>query len=109
MLSDNQFRTLLMWFLCILAVEIIMLIFNKKLPLIYAVIGGVFLVGFLLRLLNIYPGKSEPVILDLLAFFIAFIMGGAAYTLNNSPFRYLLIFISSLIVIPHIIYIITKP
>lgn len=79
---------------------------NTYLSKIYGVIAGLFLVGLMLRILRLYPGKEEPLILDLSAVIIAIIFAFIAHHIGLSNIRFILIMVSSLIIIPHIIYIV---
>ncbi|GEM_PF-2080014 len=104
-LSKVQLRYFYFWFTAVLGGEFIMIIFNSKLPQIYLLIAIAFGVGLVLRLLRIYPGKPEPTILDLSAVVLSLGFSCLAKVLGVSKFRFLLIFISSIIVLPHLIYI----
>lgn len=85
-----------------------MFLFDRHLAATYLVIALLFLGGFVLRLLNLYPGRPEPLILDLSGIFIALVFACAANILDLSSLRFLLILISSLIILPHIIYIVKR-
>ncbi len=85
-----------------------MFLFNRHLTVGYLVIVLLFLGGFILRLLNLYPGRPEPLILDFSGILIALGFAYLANTLGLSSLRFLLIFTSSLIIVPHIIYIVKK-
>jgi len=93
------------WLALVLPVEILMFIFNRYLPIIYVGVALLFTGGFLLRLLKVYPGKPEPLILDLSGILIAIIYGLTAQAVGLSPWRFLLIITSSAIILPHIFYI----
>ena len=82
-----------------------MLVFNYFLFKIYMAIAVLFFGGFLLRVLRLYPGKREPLILDFSAVMLAVGFALIARTLDESHWRFLLILCSSLIIVPHFIYI----
>lgn len=107
-LTKIQMRYLKHWLKITLIAELIMLIFNRHLPVIYLAIAGLFLGGFCLRVLKRYPGEPEPLILDFSGVLITLIYGFCALGLGMSGFRYLLILTSSLVIIPHIAFIILK-
>ncbi len=82
-----------------------MVVFNDNLLFIYLIVAGLFFCGFILRALKLYPGKPEPLTLDFLGMVIALLFSQLAKFLHGSPFRFFLIFTSSLIIFPHLIYI----
>jgi hypothetical protein len=85
-----------------------MLLLNRSLPIIYLAIAFLFLGGFCLRILKLYPGKQEPLILDASAVVISIILAYVSNVFRASNIRFFLIFISSIIILPHLIYIIYK-
>lgn len=93
------------WLILIVIAEAVMLIFNMRLVEIYSGIAALFAIGFLLRLLKIYPGQWEPLVLDLSAVVLAGAFAFAAQWLDASAWRFSLILCSSLIVLPHFVYI----
>ena len=101
-------RYLTHWLKILIIAEAIMLILNQHLPVIYLVIAGLFLGGFCLRVLKRYPGEPEPLMLDFLGVLIGLIYSLCAATLGMSGWRFLLILTSSLIIMPHIVFIILK-
>jgi hypothetical protein len=107
-LTKNQWRHIRHWIVLVALAEGLMCAVNRYLSLIYLVIAISFLAGFALRVFNLYPGKTEPLSLDSSAVAIALIFSYIAGCLEGSPLRFLLIFISSLIMLPHLIYIISK-
>jgi len=108
MLTKNQRSYIIHWLILLIIAEILMLIFNEYLSLIYLVIACLFLVGFCLRLLKFYPGKEEPLILDSSAVIIGILFAYISNILKEINLRFILIFISSLIILPHLIYIVKK-
>lgn len=85
-----------------------MLLFNKYLFMIYLVIAGLFFVGLVLRILHLYPGKKEPFILDFFTVVIALLFASLAEIFKISNMRFVLLLTSSLIFLPHIMYIISN-
>ena len=82
-----------------------MLILNQKLFEIYVLIAFLFLCGFTLRVFKLYPGKDEPLILDFSAVVLTIGFALCGRALSGYAWRFVLIFSSSLIVLPHFIYI----
>jgi hypothetical protein len=106
--SKNQMRYLMHWLRIVIVAEVIMLILNQYLPVIYLVIATLFFGGFCLRVLKRYPGEPEPLILDFSGVLIALIYGLFSLALGMSMLRFLLILTSSLIIMPHIVFIVLK-
>ena len=107
-LSQGQRSLIMFWVVVVLAAEIIMFVFNQHLPRIYLVVALLFTGGFALRIVNRYPGKKEPLILDFSGIVIALLFTYLATLLAVSNIRFVLILCSSLIILPHIIYIISN-
>lgn len=107
-LTRNQWALLKHWIILVIVAELLMLFLSKSLFIIYLVIGGLFLAGFILRVLHLYPDKDEPLILDSSAALIAVIFALLAKGLGLSGARFILIFTSSLIILPHLLYIVSK-
>ena len=108
MLTSHQWAYIRQWVTLVIVAECIMLIYNRHLPTAYMIIAALFLGGFIPRIAHLYPGKPEPLILDLSAVLIALLFAYASNKLGMSSMRFLLILVSSLIIMPHIIYIIQK-
>lgn len=85
--------------------ESIMFFCRDYLAVIYGVIALLFFGSLLLRLLDVYPGKKEPLILDFSGAAIALLFAATAFVLSPSQLRLILIPISSIIVLPHLVYI----
>ena len=85
-----------------------MLVFNKHLSSAYLIIAFLFFAGFVLRALKLYPGKQEPLLLDSSTAVIALVFAHTSGLFRFSNIRLLLIPISSLIIFPHLIYIISN-
>ena len=107
-MKKTQWLYLRYWIILVVIAEAIMFIFNQDLDTIYLIIAWAFCIGLILRILKFYPGKREPFILDFLGLIIGFIFAYMARLLALSNFRFLLILFSSLIVMPHLIYIISN-
>ena len=104
-LSESQWRYVRHWFILIIGAEILMMIFNQFLFEAYAIVGALFAGGFLLRILKLYPGEWEPLILDFSAVILAICYAILAKILGPSIFRFVLILCSSGIIVPHFIFI----
>ena len=108
MLTPNQRFHIIFWVVTIVIAESIMLLLNRYLSILYVIIVVLFFGGFALRVLHLYPGKKEPLILDFSAVVISLLFAYAGEIFKMSPLRFLLILTSSLIILPHLIYIISK-
>ena len=104
-ISPTQWPYIRFWVSAIFVTEGIMLMFNTYLPELFALIVFLFLVGFLLRVLHLYPGQWEPLILDASAVGMALLYTCLASLCEHSPWRFLLILTTSVIIVPHFIYI----
>ena len=89
-LTRNQKDHLLQWAIIIAVVEVIVIAFPTFAWGIFLVGGIAFLVGFVLRMFHAYPGKEEPLLVDLLSGVLA-LAGGIGCMILNA---------SSLVVIP---------
>ncbi len=78
---------------------------NQELVLWYSLIAMAFGAGWLLRLCRLYPGQDEPLILDLPGAILAAGYAVLAGWMGDSNGRFLLILCSSLIILPHVIYV----
>lgn len=85
-----------------------MLLYSKYLVIFYLVIAGLFLIGFILRKLKLYPGKPEPIMLDASAVFIAVLFAYCAYLSVIPQARLVLTLMSSAIVLPHLVHIVSN-
>ncbi|MFC1704558.1 hypothetical protein ACFL1E_07265 [Candidatus Omnitrophota bacterium] len=104
-LTQRQWSLLVHWLILVLVVEGIMLVLSRSLSFIYLIVACLFLAGFILRVAHLYPGKEEPLILDISAVVFALMFAYVASMLSLSNMRFALIFSSSLIILPHIVYI----
>jgi len=105
-LTKNQKGNLIHWALIFAPIEVITLLFHKITCFLMIMIGIAFFIGFFLRLIGKYPGKHEPLILDISSGTIA-VVGGLSYLFFTPGmlaifFRGMLLII---ILIPHLIYI----
>jgi len=107
-IPEGQWRYLRHWLILILITEVLMVIFNHYLSFIYLIIGMLFFGGFVLRVFRKYPGEDEPLILDFSALCLSLCYVILASFLEYSLWRFLLIFCSSGIIVPHLIYIINE-
>ncbi len=108
MFSERQFPYIRHWMILTAAAEAVMLAGHRYLYWIYVLIAVLFAGGFFLRVLKIYPGAEEPLVLDASAVVIALLFARAAYALEFSPWRFALIFVSSLIIMPHVFYVVRE-
>jgi len=106
--SKTQWPYLRFWLTAVVLAEGIMLIFSHDLFLLYLFIGIVFAGGFLLRVFRLYPGQPEPFILDGSAIVIAVLLAFASRGLGGSAWRFALILCSSVIILPHLVYILKE-
>jgi len=104
-IKASQWRYYRHWLALSIVTEITMLIFNGFLTEIYILISILFLGGFILRLLQLYPGEREPLYLDLSAVVIAGLFSFFAGLLIGSGWCFFLIPLSTLILLPHLMYI----
>ncbi len=108
MLTPGQWRYVKFWIIVILLAEMLMLFLNERLPFLYCLIAAAFSCSLILRVIRVYPGKEEPLILDASAAGIALLWGFMARVADGSGWRFFLIFTSSMIILPHLIYIAGK-
>ena len=104
-ITQSQWRYYRFWLWATFIAEGLMFIFNRHLVLIYFIIASLFWAGFLLRVSRLYPGASEPLVLDFSAVCIAFLLAVGAQFLQESLWRFLMIVCSSVIIWPHFVYI----
>ena len=104
--TDAQKSHIRFWLIAVAVAETLMLVFEKYLWFFYFAIALLFLGGFLLRVLKVYPGKEEPVVLDFLGTVLALLFASAAYFIVHGTVRIFLILTSSLIILPHLVYIV---
>lgn len=108
MLTKNQWSYIRHWIALVVIAESVMLFLNRDLFIIYLIIAILFLGGFCLRSLKLYPGKEEPLILDASAVIISVLFAYISNPLKTTNIRFILIFVSSIIILPHLIYIVYK-
>ncbi|MGD9014697.1 MAG: hypothetical protein PVI33_01555 [Candidatus Omnitrophota bacterium] len=108
MLTKQQWSYIKFWLVVVIIAEVIMFLLNEYLVMLYLVIAVFFLCGFILRILNLYPGKKEPHLLDSSAVVIALLFAYVSAMLKISNMRFLLILTSSIIILPHLKYIISN-
>jgi len=107
-ITDSQWGYFRHWFILLLCAEGLMLIFNKLIVQMYLSVAVLFLVGFFLRAFHLYPGQKEPLVLDFSAVCLACVYSSLGNWLIDSPWRFLLILCSSIIIIPHFVYIVKE-
>ncbi|MCM8763555.1 MAG: hypothetical protein NC927_00480 [Candidatus Omnitrophica bacterium] len=106
MLTRRQRSFLRFWISTIIISKGILFLLNRYLILLYAIISFLFFLGFSLRILNLYPGEKEPLILDGLAVLIGILFVFLAGVFASTKLRFLLIALSFFIVLPHLVYIV---
>ena len=112
MFEFPQVQYLLLWLIGFVALSLailkVMAKFRIRSEYFYLVIFGIFVIATILRATDFYPGKYEPLWVDLITALISAIF---AFVLNKFPsfnkniFFHLLFLI--IIAIPHFVYIIT--
>ena len=108
MCTESQWRYIRHWLVLIIGAETLMCVFNRYLVEAYVIIALLFFCGFALRLFNLYPGESEPLDLDVSGVALAMSFALVARLTEISGLRFLLIGCSSLIILPHFLYIIRE-
>jgi len=103
-LNENQKKMIFHWLGIVLAAEVIFFVFQAQIHAVLFLISILFFVGFILRLFEMYPGKTEPLILDALAVVITLLITFLYRYSVISPGIAMLF--APLIILPHIIYII---
>jgi hypothetical protein len=103
--NAEQIRLLKKWLSIVIAAEAVMAFSIDNLTAIYLFITAVFICGFLLRIIKKYPGKTEPLYLDLSAVIIALGYSYLSSLFQSASARVILIITSSTIILPHVYYI----
>ena len=104
-LSDIQKRYILHWLRIALIGEALLLFWPSTEHILY-IIAVCFLIGFLLRFLNKYPGKQEPLLLDILG--VIFALALSTIYSNTIISKFVIMLIAPIIILPHIIYILSS-
>lgn len=107
-ITQSQWRYVRHWLVLIVFTECILLWLHDRLVFAYLAIALLFLAGLTLRVLRLYPGQREPLALDFLAVILSLGFAGLAYVFEGSPWRFLMIGCSSLIVFPHFVFILRE-
>ena len=109
-LSRIQKNFLLRWLGTILIVELFLFLFPLLAWKVFLAVGVAFLIGFLLRVLNLYPGKYEPPILDLLSGALALICGLGCFIAGKTDVivRLFILLAPPFALTPHFLYIIHR-
>lgn len=107
-LSRIQRNHLLKWLIIIMIMEAFLLFFPPLAWKALLALGVAFLIGLLLRFLGVYPGKYEPLVLDLLSGALAIMCGIGCFAARNSPLAvgFFIILAPPFALIPHFVYII---
>jgi hypothetical protein len=105
-LNKNQIVHFLLWLIFIFFIELLLFLLPVREWIILVITGTAFIAAFILRLSKHYPGKEEPLIVDLLSGLIGFIMILPFIFADNFIVKLMLKAISPFfILIPHFIYI----
>jgi hypothetical protein len=109
-LSRIQRNHLLKWLVIILTMEVILFFFPLLAWKALLALGVAFLIGFLLRILDSYPGKYEPPILDLLSGALALICGVGCFVAGKTDVavRLFILLAPPFALVPHFVYIIRR-
>lgn len=108
-LSRNQRDHLVQWLIIILIVEVFLFFFPLLAWGVFLISGMAFLIGFVLRALGIYPGKYEPLILDLLSGVLALLGAVGCLAARTSALTISLrILTPPFAIVPHFVYIVGK-
>lgn len=109
-LSRIQKNFLLKWLVIILIVELFLFFFPLLAWKAFLALGVAFLIGFLLRVLDSYPGKYEPPILDLLSGALALICGVGCFVAGKTDVivRLFILLAPPFALVPHFVYIICR-
>jgi len=86
--------------------ELALFVFARRQSLILILISAGFFVGFILRLLRLYPGKREPLVVDLSTCLLALLL--STYITGFNPPNAIALILLPFITIPHIFYIISR-
>jgi len=94
----NHFLILVKW---LFIYFLVIFIFRKHQPqYLYLVISLCFLIGFILRKFDLYPGKKEPLILDFSTFLISLIF----FILTKIGLKIEIKFSFLITLLPHLLY-----
>ena len=94
-----------------LLAEVILLRTQFPAYLLFLLVGAGFLGGIVLRILKIYPGEDEPLLLDIVSFLLASLFS-LLLTLTSPTHSSYLIYkyaFPPVLILPHLIYILTTP
>ena len=108
MLTKNQKGYIKHWTVIIFIAICLLFASRGYLSIAYSIAAALFFIGLSLRLLNLYPGKREPLILDLSAVLIAALLVVISDKAGGSVNIAILISMSPVIILPHIFYIVLK-
>jgi hypothetical protein len=107
-LNRIQKHLLLKWLVIILIVEVFLFFFSFLAWKAFLALGGAFVIGFLLRVLDSYPGRYEPPILDLLSGALALVCGVGCFAVGKTDaiVRLFILLAPPFALIPHFVYIV---
>ncbi len=103
-MTANQRNHLLVWALLLVAGELVLLVLPGRAEVVFLVVAVAFCAGFALRLVGLYPGKPEPLLLDALSGCAAAV---AALLASRIPPPFLPL-APPAVTLPHLVYIIAR-
>lgn len=109
-MNRMQFYHIIQWVVILVAPVELFLILSPLRPwIVFLTVGIGFMAGFFLRLFKVYPGKSEPLWVDLLSAVLAFFTSyGISFTESLKYFEIYKIFSPFFVLIPHFVYILSN-
>ncbi|MBN1793948.1 MAG: hypothetical protein JW844_03190 [Candidatus Omnitrophica bacterium] len=106
-LTERQWRYIRHWVILVVLCEVVMMVYSASLDVIYGIIALLFSGRLFLRTVRCYPGANEPLYLDGSAVAISLFYLFLARLAGESWIRFTLLFTSSVIILPHLIYIVS--
>jgi hypothetical protein len=104
-LSSAKKEYLVQLILLLGAAELAVLIFPDRQVLILFLVAAGFLLGFLLRIFQIYTGRRKPPVVDLSSFCLALIL--SAFATGFHPSNAVIPVLLPFLAVPNLIYIFT--
>ncbi len=105
-IKTNQRDHLIQWLILIVFMEAALLAVPVSFWIKLTVLGLVFLAGFILRALKVYPGEEEPKVIDIMTAAIAFLLIPVFLFLIRSDWTFwALAAVPFIVLIPHFTYI----
>ncbi|MFZ5800927.1 MAG: hypothetical protein ACOY3D_06100 [Candidatus Omnitrophota bacterium] len=95
---------ILEWVILLVAVEFLIFILPRYQALFLVLVAAGFFAAFLLRIFQAYPGRREPLVLDIASCSLALLLCAIATALK--PHNSLILIFLPVIAVPHILYIV---